>query len=45
MNRVIVGAAIAVCSVVGLLTAEFAAAADAPGGRAIRTCRSDDRWW
>lgn len=32
MNRVIVGAAIAVCSAVGLLTAEFAAAADAPGG-------------
>lgn len=32
MNRVVVGAAIAVCSVVGLLTAEFAAAADAPGG-------------
>jgi hypothetical protein len=32
MNRVVVGAAIAVFSAVGLLTAEFAAAADDPAG-------------
>src|SRR5678815_2138625 len=31
MKRVVLLAAVAVCSVLGLLTAEFAAAADAPG--------------
>jgi hypothetical protein len=32
MKRVLLLAGVAVCSVLGLLTAEFAAAADAPGG-------------
>ena len=32
MKRVVLLAAVAVCSVLGLLTADFVAAADAPGG-------------
>ena len=39
MKRVVLLAAVAVFSVLGLLTADFAAAADAPGGQQVRLIR------